>query len=82
MTWKNNATIFFIYEADTNVYYAFHFFYLNGCKSFSFMKLIVATIIAVAVFAKITIGKAITVSVINMKNNIRNENINWFKRNF
>lgn len=66
----------------TILLYYFFIFYLNGFKSFSFMKLIVITTIAVAVFAKITIGKAITVSVINMKNKIRNENINWFKYNF
>lgn len=54
------------------VLFFFCFFYLNGFKSLSFMKLIVVTIIAVAVVAKITIGKAITISMINMENNIRN----------
>lgn len=44
----------------------FLFFYLNGFKSLSFMELTVVTIITVAVVAKITMGKAIKISMINM----------------
>lgn len=41
-------------------------FYLNGFKSFSFMKWIVVTIIAIAVVAKVSTGKAFTISTINI----------------
>lgn len=48
------------------VFYIYLFIYLNGFKAFSFMKWIVVAIIAIAVVAKVTTGKAFTISTVNI----------------